>query len=283
MRSLLLCVDGSRYTKICAKYAIELARLMDAYVDVLYVTNLNSAELSLIADCGASLGVQPFHELSATLQSLEKKKFQRLERKVTRMFNNTKCDIKFKFNHRSGAVVDAFDEFKHDVTGLDLVILGKRGESSGTAKEHLGSSLERILRTCSCPCFIAPDTFQPSLKKILIAYDASDGINKAIQFVERNHFFKDCEIHLLTVDPTEDVRAQFSSAKSILCDVAKLNITAVERSGDTVDEIEKYVEEKHINLLVIGAYSHSIVRHFFVGSTTLEIIKQSTIPVVVFK
>ncbi|MDE6431864.1 MAG: universal stress protein [Opitutales bacterium] len=283
MRSILLCVDGSAYTKICTKYAIELARLMNAYVDVLYVTNLNNFELSLIADCGSSLGIQPFRELSTTLQNLEKKKFQRLEEKITRMFTEAKCNVKFKFNHRAGAIVDAFDEFKRDITGLDLVVLGKRGESSGTSKGHLGSSLERILRSCSCPCFIAPDKFR-SPSKILIAYDGSDGINKAIQFVERNHFFGDCEVHLLTVNPTDDVQTQLSDAKAVLRDVAKLkNIVVAKKSGDVINEIEKYIAENSIDLLVIGAYSHSIVRHFFIGSTTLEIIRQSEIPVIVFK
>lgn len=283
MRSILLCVDGSSYSTVCTKYAIELARLMDAYVDVLYVTNLNSFELSVIADCGGSLGVQPFQDTSANLQDAEREKFQRLERRITRMFDRARYGTKFKFNHRTGTIVGAFEEFKNDATGLDLVIVGKRGESSGTETDDLGASIEQILRACSCPCFVAPATFRPSLKNILLAYDASEGANKAIQFVERNHFFKDCQLHVLMVNPEDDTKAQFRNACTVLHDIAGLNLVAAEKFGNIVDEIEKYIAENHIDLLATGSYSHSIIRHFFVGSTTSNIVKRSTIPVVVFK
>ncbi len=282
MRSILLCIDGSAYFKTCTKYAIELGQLMDAYVNVLYVSNLNSFELSTIPDCGSSLGVQPFQELLTTLQNLEKRKFKSLERRVTRMFAAAKYNTPFKFHHKAGAIVDVFDEFKRDITGLDCIVLGKRGESSNFAKEHLGSSLERILRTSTCPCFIVPETFR-TIKKILIAYDASNGVNKAVQFVERNHFFKDCEIHLLTINPTDQIKSAFDDAHNILTNVAQLNILPSLCTGDVIDEIKNYTDEKNIDLLITGAYSHNIIRHFFIGSTTLEIIRQSTIPVAVFR
>ncbi len=198
------------------------------------------------------------------------------------MFNVAKYDTNFTFHHKTGVLIDSFDEFKNSTTGLDLVILGKRGESSNYAKEHLGSSLERILRTSPCPCFIASNSFYP-LKNILIAYDASNAINKAIQFIERNHFFKNCTIHILTVNATDEMVLTLQKTQNILNTVADLNVTIAIHTGDIIDEIQKYTEENNIDLLIIGAYSHSIVKHFLVGSTTLETVRQSKTPVVVFR
>lgn len=282
MRSILLCIDCSSYAKICAKYTIDLARLMEAYVDILYVSDLKNFELSVIADFGGSLGIQPFKEMADTMQKLENKKSQYLEKKFTRMFNSAHYTGKFKFNHRAGVIVDVFDEFKRNATGLDLVVLGKRGENSDYAKGHLGSTLERILRTSTCPCLIVPEKFR-QLKKILIAYDGSDSVHRAIHFVERNRFFKECEIHIITINQSNEILQSLDEIKHILQDIAQLNVTTAESTGNVIDVINKYVHDHNIDLLITGAYSHSAIKHFFVGSTTLEIIRQSSIPTVVFR
>lgn len=278
----MLCVDGSSYATPCAKYAIELARLMEAYIDILYVSDLKSFELSTVADFGGSLGIQPFKELIDSKQVLEAEKVRRIERKLTRMFHSAKCDGKFKFNHRMGSIVDVFEEFKRDATGVDLIVLGRHGESSDHAKDELGTTLERVLRASTRPCLIVPNKFHP-LRKVLIAYDGSEPVCRALQFVERNTFFSDCEIHLLTVNPDEVVRDEFDKVCDILRNVAKLDIVICERTGEVVEEIDKYVKENNMDLLVMGAYAHNAIRHFFIGSSTLEIIRRSTIPVIAFR
>ncbi|MDR0595274.1 MAG: universal stress protein [Puniceicoccales bacterium] len=282
MRSILLCVDGSNYATPCAKYTIELARLMDAYVDILYVSDLQSFELSVVADFGGALGMQTFKELSDSKQSLENEKARRIERKLTRMFQSAHHDGKFKFNHRVGAIVDIFEEFKKGATGVDLIVLGKRGENSDAAKERLGATLEKVLRASTCPCLIVPNKFK-ALRKVLIAYDGSEPVNRALQFVERNAFFKDCEIHILAVNPDETVRDGLDKVRDLLRGMAKLDVVTCERVGEVGEEIDKYAREMHADLLIMGAYAHGAIRHLFVGSSTLEILRRSNIPVVAFR
>jgi nucleotide-binding universal stress UspA family protein len=255
---------------------------MDAYVDILYVSDLKSLELSAVADFGGSLGVQLFKELADSKQNLENGKVRSVERKLMRMFNSAYREGMFRFNHRTGPIVDVFEEFKKNATGLDLIILGKRGENLDPANGSLGSTLERVLRASACPCLIVPNKFQAP-RKVLIAYDNSEPVNRALHFVERNSFFGDCEIHILTVNPSDTTRDEFDRVCDILRNVAKLNVIACERAGEVIDAIDGYVRENDINLLIIGAYSHSAIRHFFVGSSTLEIIRCSNIPIVAFR
>jgi nucleotide-binding universal stress UspA family protein len=280
MRSILLCVDGSSYATPCAKYAIELARLMEAYINILYISSARVFELSALSDFGISLGVQPIGQLFDSTQSLENRKAEIIERKFTRMFHSAHCDGRFRFNHRSGAVADIFEKFKCDETGVDLIILGKRGEGSAGSKGPLGSTLERILRVSTCPCLIAPNKFQPP-RRILIAYDGSVSVNRALHFVERNRFFGNCEIHILTVNPGDAIRDELDRVCHILRDVAKLDVVVCERSGNVIGVIDEYIQENAIDLLATGAYAHSAIRHFFAGSSTLEIIRRCSIPVVV--
>jgi nucleotide-binding universal stress UspA family protein len=264
-----------------ARYAIEFAHLMDAYVDILYVSDLSNFELSIVSDFDGSLGMQQFQEIIDSNQSLENRKAQRIEHKFTRMFNMARCGNRFKFNHRVGAIIDVFDEFKRDATGLDLIILGKYGEGMTRQRTSLGTTLWRILHTSSCPCLIVPNKFHVP-RKILIAYNGSEAVNRALHFVERNKFFRECEIHMLTVNPTDDVHDEFDRTRDILRGVANLDVVTSERSGAVVDEINNYVRENGIDLLVTGAYAHSAIRHFFAGSVTNEIIGRTSIPVAVF-
>ncbi|HSP25858.1 MAG TPA: universal stress protein [Saliniramus sp.] len=45
---------------------------------------------------------------------------------------------------RNGDLVEALQEYERD---CDLVIIGKRGEAADFAKLHLGSNLERVVRS----------------------------------------------------------------------------------------------------------------------------------------
>jgi nucleotide-binding universal stress UspA family protein len=43
------------------------------------------------------------------------------------------------------------------------------------------------------------------------------------------------------------------------------------------------VDQDHIDLLVMGAYGHSAIRQFIVGSTTTAMIRTVKIPVLLFR
>jgi nucleotide-binding universal stress UspA family protein len=255
---------------------------MEAYIDILYVSDPQNLELSTVADFGGSLGVQLFQELIDSKQSVENEKAQRIERKLMRMFRSAYREGMFRFNHRMGSMVDIFEDFKKNATGLDLIVLGKRGENADHAKGRIGSTIERVLHASACPCLIVPNKFH-ELRKVLIAYDNSEPVNRALHFVERTAFFSDCEIHILTVNPSDTTRDEFDWVCNMLRNVAKLNVVACERTGEVAGAIDSYIQENNVNLLIIGAYSHNAIRHFFVGSSTLEIVRRSNIPVVAFR
>ncbi|WGV24019.1 universal stress protein [Halotia branconii] len=53
--------------------------------------------------------------------------------------------------------------------------------------------------------------------------------------------------------------------------------------GNPEQEIANYVEAQNINLLIMGAYGHSRIRHLVIGSTTAQILRGSHIPVLLFR
>jgi nucleotide-binding universal stress UspA family protein len=53
--------------------------------------------------------------------------------------------------------------------------------------------------------------------------------------------------------------------------------------GVPEDEIAAYVAAHGINCLIMGAYGHSRIRQFVIGSTTTAMMRQCRVPVLLFR
>jgi len=49
------------------------------------------------------------------------------------------------------------------------------------------------------------------------------------------------------------------------------------------ETLQNYKAEHNIELLVMGAFSHSKVRHLFLGSNTLRMIERADTPLIVLR
>ncbi|WP_432205725.1 universal stress protein [Enterococcus faecalis] len=55
------------------------------------------------------------------------------------------------------------------------------------------------------------------------------------------------------------------------------------RPGEVESVLHAYQAEHGIDLLVMGAYGHSRIRQFLVGSTTTTMLRTSTLPVLLLR
>lgn len=53
--------------------------------------------------------------------------------------------------------------------------------------------------------------------------------------------------------------------------------------GEPEKEIANYITQHDISLLLMGAYGHSRIRHLVIGSTTAQLLRNSNIPVLLFR
>jgi len=60
-------------------------------------------------------------------------------------------------------------------------------------------------------------------------------------------------------------------------------VNASIRSGQVEEVLCAYRTEHQIDLIVMGAYGHSKIREFLVGSTTTKLIRQSKIPLLLLR
>jgi nucleotide-binding universal stress UspA family protein len=204
MTKVLLCSDGSAYSQVCCEFGTwVLSKLPEAELEVLYVSDLRQYEFPLIADLSGSLGVQPYQSIISQLENLEETKATTLFDAARSVFTQAGQGDRVSTHHSTGLLVDTLRDFEKP---YDFIMLGKRGQNSEFASEHIGSTIERVVRASSKPCMVTSRIFNP-VKKVALAFDGGESCYKALSFVQTSALFKGVELHLLTVpeDQHEDL------------------------------------------------------------------------------
>jgi nucleotide-binding universal stress UspA family protein len=184
-----------------------------------------------------------------------------------------------KTTQRHGSVVETLDEFEQ---GAELVIVGKRGEHADFAKGHLGSNLERVVRSAKVPVMVTAREFKP-ITRFLIAFDGGPSSLKAVHHVATQPLLKGLECHLVMCGK-QDRDHEISLGHAATClRGAGFTVTADLLSGDPDEVIAREVAQRNIDLLVMGAYGHSRVRSLILGSTTTHLIRTCHIPIILFR
>ena len=281
MKKLLVCTDGSNYAKICCKYAAWLAKRTGASVDALYLTDLRQFEIPLVADLGGSLGVQPYQNVLSQIQELEKQKASIIEENTRKVFEEEGLPGPIEFHHQTGLLVDCLEDFGEN---FDLILLGKRGESAEYAIEHLGSTMERVIRAGKKPCLVTSRSFR-EIKKVILAYDGGVTCRKAVEFLANFSPAQELELHIVTVveDKKQDLAEKHLQEASDILGASNLQAVCRVLNGEVEEEISDYVEKEQIDLLLMGAYGHSRIRYLLIGSTTTAMIRSCRIPVLCFR
>ncbi len=283
MRKILLCLDGSLYGRSCCGYAAWMAGRTGASVDALYVSELWQFETPLIADFGGSLGAQPYLALTAQLQEIEKTKADAMKGAAEDMFSKMSAADSLRFHHRTGVLVDTLDEFEQGDTPCDFLVVGKRGENANFAKGHLGTNMERVVRASTMPVLVANREFTAPTR-LLLAYDGSPSATKALDFVATSSLFDGIEKHVVTVARSGEERQaseRLAAAEKALSAAGVGSAQVL--GGHPGDAIAEYVAANGINLLVMGAYGHSVIRRLIIGSTTTELLRRCKVPVMLFR
>ena len=199
MKKLLVCTDGSfPYTESCLKYAEWLIKKTGANADILYVSETHPFDFSMMADFTGSIGAQPYQGLYGQIKQIEQEKAKLTETTVMHFFKKNGLADKVKFCHEEGSLVDVYQKYENSELGVDMILLGKRGENANFATEYLGSTMERMVHASQRPCWVACRQYIP-IKKMAIAYDNSPSTHHALQFLVRSPLLKDVAVDLIHV------------------------------------------------------------------------------------
>ena len=281
MKKILICTDGSGYSMEACRTGAWLAKETDAVLELLYVSDVRQFEIPVIADLSGSIGVQPYDGMLAQMHELERLKSDFIWKESLKIFEAAGLAQRVSYHHEVGLLVDLIERYEAEA---DLVLLGKRGESAQFAKEHMGSMLERVVRAAQRPCLVTSRKFKP-IERVAVAFDGGASTLKALDFIASVEPFRSLEIHLLSVAegyPETPAVQALSKAKEIL-EGKGLSPNSQLLTGEVELAIADYVRDAEMDLLVLGAYGHSKIREFLIGSTTTELLRSCHVPVLCFR
>lgn len=284
MIKLVAFVDGSEYSKSVCELAAWVAKRTNASVDIVHVLE-QSARTRKPVDLSGSIGLgarttllTELAELDGQLARLSRQRGRAILEDAKNILSAAGVEEVATFLRHEG-IVEAAHHFEADA---DLIVIGKRGEGSAVNDQHLGSSLERVIRASHKPVLVASRALKP-VQRVLIAFDGGPSALKAVRYLTQKPAFSDLHCFLLAVTSSG------TGAKSSLEEAA----TSLRASGYSIEtileqgQVEAVITEKiqslQIDLLLMGAYGHSRIRNLIIGSTTTAMLSTSKIPVLLFR
>ena len=284
MSKLIALIDGSIYSRSVCDHAAWLAGRLGASVELLHVLGRRETA-SAPADLSGSIALGARTALLEELSALDEQRAKLAQQRGRAILEDAKsvleaagvADVAARL--RFGDVVETVTAFESDA---ELVAIGKRGEAADFAKLHLGSNLERVVRSISKPAFVASRAFQP-IRRFLIAYDGGPSCMKAVDYVARSPVLAGLPCRLVSVDGDgASGRRKLDAAHEMLRG-GGFDVETSLLSGQPDAIISRIVENEGMDLLVMGAYGHSRIRNLIIGSTTSEMIRSCKIPIMLFR
>lgn len=278
IRRILLCTDGSVYAVVATEYALWLAKRLQSHVRALHISDVRQLEWPFLADLSGSIGAAPYQGVLSQIQQYQKDKARVILDGVTQMAQKrgVPCDTL----HRTGILTDLILEEEHNT---DLVVLGQRGEHAEQAGQMMGSSVERIVRRSIKPCLVTPGKFH-EIANILLTYDGSQPSNHAL----RNGIDLASSLKLpatIATVASDDSLASSACLEEGVANAKQQGLSPRSQllKGHPEAEILKFAEQEKMDLIVMGAYGHTRIREFILGSTTSHVIRKSRVPVLLMR
>jgi len=284
MSNILACTDGSLYSPSVYEHAAWASKRMDASIQLLHMLNPHHEE-PVKADYSGSIGFGAKSALLEELVQLEATHAKVAQKRGMAILEDAEATLKaagikqIVANQKHGKLSEEIAKYECD---SDLVVIGKRGNNANFEKGHLGSNLERVIRSCKHPVLVASRNFEP-IKNFVIAFDGGSSALKAVEYAAGNPLLKGLHCYLLHVGSgNAKIEVALAKAEAKL-KAAGFDVTIEQRDGEPETVIGQVVDNDQIDLLVMGAYGHSLIRQFIVGSTTTAMIRTVKIPVLLFR
>jgi len=283
--NILACTDGSLYSPSVYDHAAWAARQMGgASIHVLHMLNPHHEEPAKLNYSG-SMGVGARTALLQELVTLEAARAKIAKKRGKAVLEDASTHLKEA--GVQNVVADQWhgklsDEIANYEADADLVVLGKRGNNADFEKGHLGTNLERVVRSCQHPVLVASRAFG-RMNNFVLAFDGGSSAEKAVEYAAKETLLRGMHAYLLYVGSgNAKIEAALAKAEATLKQ-AGFEVTIEHRDGEPEKVIGDIVAQDYIDLLVMGAYGHSSIRQFIVGSTTSAMMRTVKIPVLLFR
>jgi len=281
---VLACVDQSHYANFVADAASWAARRIEAPLELLHIIDRQEVSPSG-EDHSGTIGFDAQEKLLDKL-SAEDEARTRDARERGRQFltdlreravaaGATEVDIR----QRHG---DLEETLLEQEAAMRLIVLGRRGVSAETTHRDLGRNVERVVRALHKPILTVTEGFREP-ERVMFAFDGGAITRRGVDLVAGSRLFRGLPILLfMSGKAGSDSERKLEAAREKLA-AAGLDVEAELQPGDAETVIAAKVREREIDMLIMGAFGHSVLRSLLFGSKTADLLRSSTIPTLLLR
>lgn len=277
IKSILVPIDDSIYSEIALNYAIDITKIYKAKIEFLNVIDVKLFEDQHFHGIFAALGTKPFPEFKIKLQqALDQRAKKILERAAKHC---EKRKVRFEESLITGILPEVITKESKKV---DLIVMGARGESAPHKSQFLGSTVEEVTRLAHKPVMITHRRHAP-IKRVLMAYDGSLPSNEALKVAA--DFASKALLSIVLLNVSRDKEA----GKAILAEAEKylktyrIKFESVITGSDPSKVILDTARKKMCDMIFMGGYGHAKFYELILGSTTEQVMRKATVPVLLYK
>ena len=275
MTQVMACIDGSQSTRAVCDYAAWASQRLSEPLTLLHV--LDEVQYPISPDLSGNIGLGSREHLLEELANLDQQRHKlameqgRLMLEAARERVQTDGVEPAQLRQRHGDLVDCLNELQGETR---LLVIGSQGKTSDRLSQQLGSHLENVIRALHRPILVTRGEFRAP-QSYMLAYDGSATARKSLDMIAASPLLKGLPCHLVMIGAdTSDAWEQLKAAERVLQESAGEVHLAI-RAGEVEPALHAYQLEQGIDLLAMGAYGHSRIRQFLVGSTTSNLLRTS--------
>lgn len=283
-KRVLACVDKSRFADFVADYGAWAAQKLGVPLELLHIIG-RTPDVRDAVDRSGAIGIDAQEQLLSTLSERDEEA-SRNERERGRLFLS---GLRERATAARGGSVDIrqrrgelTETLRAQESLVELYVLGRRGQSAEATQRDLGRNVEHVIRSLRKPILAVTDTFREP-RRALLAFDGGSVTRRGVSLVAESPLFRGMSVDVvMSGKPGANAEKQLEWASRILAD-AGLEARCAVIPGDAERIIARETRAREMDILIMGAYSHSPWRAFFLGSKTSDLLRSAPVPTLLIR
>ena len=281
--TITACVDGSAISNAVCDTAAWASQILGAPLTFLHV--LEKTRSPAKEDLSGAIGLGSREHLLDELTVLDEQRNKLAIEHGKHLLEDA------KIRAEAAGAVDVHGEQRHDHL-LDamlayedktrMYVIGRLGDDHDLKNQTIGSHVENLVRAIHTPILMATRTFSAP-GNYMLAYDGSETADIAINRIAESPLLSKLPGHVVMVgNDTSENHKRLEHACELLSGKGREEQTHL-LQGNVIECLMDFQNRYNIELKVMGAYGHSRIREFIVGSNTTKMLATSTVPVLILR
>ncbi|KAA0876313.1 universal stress protein [Nitrincola tapanii] len=284
MSKVIACIDTFNHmAETVCDYAAWASQKMKAPLTLLHA--LEKPNTLPATNLSGSIGLGTREHLLEELAELDQQR-SRLLREQGRLMLEEAQQRVLQQGISESETLQRHGTLQESLTTLEaeigLLVMGREGCHEQPGQQHVGTHLESVIRTLHHPILVTVGDFVPP-KRFMVAYDASQTSRSILERIAASPLLRGIPCTLLLIGANTEIEQSLLDEAAAQLAAQGFEVNCEIRAGEVAPCIQQAISDLSVDLLVMGAYGHSRIRQFLVGSTTTKLLQKSQIPLLILR